>query len=139
MFIGDAQDAAFIGEVRGALQVEAPFPASSQGLAAAIGIIARLDGLVCNDSGPMHLAGALGTPFAALFGPTHPDLGFVPGYRYGAVLHAGLPCSPCSLHGHAPCRLGVRRCMNEITVEAVLSELDRVMRLKENETRTRIV
>ena len=37
-------------------------------------IIRRADLLLCNDSGPMHLAAAVGTPVTALFGPTDPDL-----------------------------------------------------------------
>lgn len=126
VFIGDEDDASFVGEILGMTTAGVSSLAGSPDLAAAIGIIARLDGLVCNDSGPMHLAGALGTPFAAIFGPTHPDLGFVPGYPYGAVLHAGLPCSPCSLHGGAACRLGDHRCMDAITPEAVLEELNRM-------------
>jgi heptosyltransferase-2 len=137
VFIRDAQDAAFVEEIRSAMSLDIPSLADSSDLAATIGIMARLDGVVCNDSGPMHLAGALGTPFAALFGPTHPDLGFAPGYPYGAVLHAGLPCSPCSLHGQAPCRLGIRRCMDAITVETVERELDRVVRLKKHEADVR--
>jgi heptosyltransferase-2 len=130
IFIGDAGDASFVEEVRSLTSVNSLSLAGSSDLAATIGIIARLDSLVCNDSGIMHLAGALGVPFAAVFGPTHPDLGFTPGYRYGAVLHAGLPCSPCSLHGGAPCRLGDHRCMEAITPDAVLDELDRTVRLK---------
>jgi heptosyltransferase II len=134
VFIGDSGDEAFIGEVRSLAEVEVPSLAESSDLAAAIGIVARLDGIVCNDSGPMHLAGALGTPFAAIFGPTHPDLGFAPGYPYGAVLHAGLPCSPCSLHGESPCRLGDRRCMDAVETGTVIRELDRVIGLKAGES-----
>ncbi|MBQ9335780.1 MAG: glycosyltransferase family 9 protein [Lentisphaeria bacterium] len=37
-------------------------------------IIRRADLLLCNDSGPMHLAAAAGTPVTALFGPTDPSL-----------------------------------------------------------------
>ena len=37
-------------------------------------VIRRASLLICNDSGPMHLAAAAGTPVAAVFGPTDPDL-----------------------------------------------------------------
>ncbi len=50
--------------------------------------------LVTNDSGPMHVAAAVGTPVVAMFGPTSP----VRTGPYGAghqVLSAGIPCSPC--------------------------------------------
>ncbi|MBI5854670.1 MAG: lipopolysaccharide heptosyltransferase II [Nitrospirae bacterium] len=50
--------------------------------------------LVTNDSGPMHVAAAVGTPVVAIFGPTSPARTG----PYGAshqVLRAGIPCSPC--------------------------------------------
>ena len=37
-------------------------------------IIRHSELLICNDSGPMHIAAAAGTPVAALFGPTDPAL-----------------------------------------------------------------
>lgn len=60
------------------------------------------DLLVCNDSGPMHLSAAVGTPTLAVFGPTnHRRWG-----PYGAqhrVERLDLPCSPCLFMG----KLGV--------------------------------
>ncbi|HEX3000098.1 MAG TPA: glycosyltransferase family 9 protein [Armatimonadota bacterium] len=124
VFIGDSDDAEYIGVIAAHMHGAAPSLAGKADLGVTAALISRLDGLVCNDSGPMHLAGALGTPCAAIFGPTHPDLGFVPGYPRGAVLHSGVPCSPCSLHGSIPCRLGTHRCMVEITPNQVFHALD---------------
>lgn len=50
--------------------------------------------LVTNDSGPMHIAAALGTPLVALFGPTEPRR-TGPYGRLDAVLQQALPCVPC--------------------------------------------
>jgi ADP-heptose:LPS heptosyltransferase len=64
------------------------------GLAAAM---AELDLLVTNDSGPMHLAAALGVPCVALFGPTDRRR-TAPAGDAGAghvVLARDLWCSPC--------------------------------------------
>ncbi len=127
VFIGDSDDTAYIRSIAGHMTGAASSLAGNADLGTTSALISGLDGLVCNDSGPMHLAGALGTPCAAVFGPTHPDLGFVPGYPFGTVLHSGAPCSPCSLHGSIPCRLGTHRCMVEITPVQALRELDRVM------------
>lgn len=49
---------------------------------------------VTNDSGPMHLAAALGTPLLAPFGPTDPRL-TGPYGRLEDVVRRPLPCSPC--------------------------------------------
>jgi len=130
LIIGDTDDRAFAGEVRELAETDIPSIAGKADLRATVGAIARLDCLVSNDSGPMHIAGALGTPFVAVFGPTHPDLGFAPGYPTGAILHAGLPCSPCSIHGEYPCRLGGRPCMSLISPEMVIDGADRMMSLR---------
>ena len=124
VFIGDSDDSEYIRAIVSHMNGAAQSLAGAAGLGGTAALISQLDGLVCNDSGPMHLAGALNTPCAAIFGPTHPDLGFVPGYPRGAVLHSGVPCSPCSLHGSAPCRLGTHRCMVEITPGQVMSAIE---------------
>ena len=56
-------------------------------------LLAELDGLVCGDTGLAHLAAALGTPVAALFGPTDPALS-APRGPVAIVRHA-VPCAPC--------------------------------------------
>lgn len=50
--------------------------------------------VVCNDTGPMHVAAALGTPVIALFGPTEPRR-TGPYGQIGHVLQTPLPCVPC--------------------------------------------
>jgi ADP-heptose:LPS heptosyltransferase len=70
--------------------------------------------IVCNDSGPMHLAAAVGTPTLALFFSTH----FVETGPYGdnhLVMHPILDCFPCQ--GTAACT--DKRCLGMIPVEAV--------------------
>lgn len=76
---------------------------------------------VTNDTGLMHLAAAVGVPVVALFGSTHPALGFAPAGAGHQVLCAGLACQPCTLHGLARCPLGHHRCMRQWTPEAVLA------------------
>ncbi|MCE5251832.1 glycosyltransferase family 9 protein [bacterium] len=127
VFIGDRYDEQLIGRVRGMMTRESFSLAGSIDLTMTVGVIAVLRGLVTNDSGPMHIAGAVATPFVAIFGPTHPNLGFVPGYPSGSILHSGVPCSPCSIHGEKKCRMKVRFCMDGITCGMVFEELINVM------------
>ncbi len=58
------------------------------------GALAGMDLLIANDSGPVHMAAALGTPVLVLFGPTDPARTgpFGPGHR---VLTPAVPCRPC--------------------------------------------
>ena len=56
--------------------------------------VRRCDLLVTNDTGPMHVAAALGRPLVALFGPTEPRR-TGPYGQLENVLRLALPCSPC--------------------------------------------
>ena len=88
-------------------------------------LLARSRVLVTNDSGPAHVASAVGTPVVAVFGPTVPAFGYTPfGERNRIVERAGLACRPCSSHGPQVCPLGHHRCMKEIGPEAVLAALE---------------
>ncbi len=57
-------------------------------------VIARLAAVAGTDSGPRHLAAALGVASFAWFGPTHPDTWNPPGERHGFV-QTDLPCRAC--------------------------------------------
>lgn len=87
--------------------------------------------LVTNDSAPLHLATAMGTPVVALFGPTITEFGFGP-LRAGDVALGiqGLDCRPCSSHGPPACPLRHHRCMRELTVEAVLVAIEELGALR---------
>lgn len=83
------------------------------------GVIARADLTIANDSGIAHLSSAAGTPVAALFGPTHPALGFAPRGLFDRVVEVNESCRPCSLHGKKPCYRDDRYCFTRITPEMV--------------------
>lgn len=88
--------------------------AGSTDISALTALMAGASVVISTDSGPMHLAAAVGTPVVALFGPTAP-------WRTGPygkghkVLRAAVSCSPCFLR---KCR--TRRCMRQIGPEQVL-------------------
>lgn len=88
-------------------------------------VIARAALLVSNDSAPLHLASAVGTPVVAVFGPTVPEFGFGP-IREGDVTLGldRLACRPCSPHGPPRCPLGHHRCMRAIGPEAVMEAIE---------------
>ena len=80
--------------------------------------------LVTTDTGPMHLAAAVGTPVVALFGPTAPwrTGPFGEGHR---VVRTAPSCSPCfkrRCDGHRCC------CMRNISVEMVLDAVRQLVR-----------
>lgn len=85
----------------------------------------KCDLFISNDSGPMHLASALGVPTIGIFGPTSPDLGFSPSGLEDELFWAGVGCSPCSLHGDKDCIKESRNCMDEIRSETIIEEAKR--------------
>lgn len=94
-------------------------------LLGATALIARARALVTNDSAPLHLATAVGTPIVALFGPTIPEFGFGPiGLEDTALGVEGLVCRPCSAHGPRVCPLGHHRCMRDLSVDRVLDAVE---------------
>ncbi|MCI0330246.1 MAG: HAD-IIIA family hydrolase [candidate division Zixibacteria bacterium] len=90
--------------------------------------LSKLDLLVSNDSGLMHLGAACGVPTLGLFGPTHPVLGFAPLGEKSKALSLDLYCSPCSLHGKLPCFRSRRFCLEDLTPEKVFEEARAVLK-----------
>lgn len=84
-------------------------------------IAARAPLAVTNDTAWLHVAEACGADVVAIFGPTHPALGFAPLGPGSAVIREALPCSPCDLHGPQRCPKGHHRCMEDLTVGRVLA------------------
>ena len=94
-------------------------------LRASAALIGRAAALVSNDSAPVHVAQAVGTPTVAIFGPTVPSFGFGPrGPHDRAIGVAGLPCRPCHRHGPPACPLGHHRCMRMLRVEDALLAIE---------------
>ena len=80
--------------------------------------------LVCNDSGLMHLAEAVGTPVLAFFGPTVAAFGYTPQLPASKVLEdPQLDCRPCSRNGKRPCHRGDLVCLAGLTPEHVYRTL----------------
>jgi heptosyltransferase-2 len=82
-----------------------------------IGVLSRLQVLLTNDSGAMHVAAALGTPVLAVVGPTDWRETSPVGERHRAVREP-VHCSPCLLR---ECPID-HRCMRRVTTARVLDE-----------------
>lgn len=119
MVIGSSEDAPLAGAITTA--EPAAVDASGQlSLLASAELIGRCGVVVTNDSAPLHLASAMGTPTVAIFGPTVPDFGFGPlSPRASVVGEESLPCRPCDRHGPQQCPLGHHRCMRDLAPSLV--------------------
>lgn len=72
-------------------------------------LLKRCQLLLTNDTGPMHVASALGVPIVAMFGPTDPNATAPAGTQH-AVVTTAIGCSPCLLRA---CPID-HACMNGI-------------------------
>lgn len=82
-------------------------------------LLQRADLLITGDSGPMHIAAAVGTPLIAIHGPTDPAHSG-PVSPSATILRSDIWCSPCyNAKETADCRFFTTQCMKNITPEQV--------------------
>jgi lipopolysaccharide heptosyltransferase II len=79
------------------------------------------------DSGPGHLAAAVGTPFVSIFGPTSPKRTAPYGYE-DLVVTAAVSCAPCY---KKQCPERHRHCMYNIRVEAVMEKVSLALAMRD--------
>jgi lipopolysaccharide heptosyltransferase I len=82
-------------------------------------ILERAAVVVSGDTGPLHMAAALGVPTVGLFGPTDPEIYAPRGQQHATLFHK-LACSFCH---KVTCPLGHGRCMLSVTPEEVVQQV----------------
>jgi lipopolysaccharide heptosyltransferase II len=106
--VGGAEDRPVVEAMMRAMRTAPIDLAGKTTMKELIALLRRLQLFITNDSGPMHLAAAVGTPVIVLFGPTDPARTGPYGDGH-TILRSGIPCSPCFS----------RRCMNAVTMECM--------------------
>ncbi|MCY3771107.1 MAG: lipopolysaccharide heptosyltransferase II [Gemmatimonadetes bacterium] len=124
LLLGSEGDRPVAGEVARVMGRQAVDWTGTTDLSLLPAAVQRCALLVSNDSGPMHVATAVGTPVVGVFGATHPRLGFAPVGPADAAVTLDLSCSPCSLHGNRACRFRTHACMEELDPRRVISEAE---------------
>ena len=95
-------------------------------LAGEVALMAHLDAVITMDSSAMHMASLAGAPLVAVWGATHPSVGYS---AWGAVpernyVQLGLSCRPCSVYGEGRCHRGDLACLREISPEQIVERVD---------------
>ncbi len=91
-----------------------------------------MDLLVCNNSGPLHLAAAVGTPTLSFMGPTNAVQWWPVGEGHVVLRREELPCIGCN---SGVCRIGSHDCLRGISPEEVFEIIE--SRLAHGEGRER--
>lgn len=126
--VGSAQDRGLISMAQDSARGDFADLAGRLPLRASAAVIEGAMAAVTNDSAPMHMAAAVGTPVIAIYGPTTPAMGFAPTSLHSETVELNeLKCRPCSAHGSSRCPLSHHRCMRELGVDAVQQALARTI------------
>jgi ADP-heptose:LPS heptosyltransferase len=118
---GTPDDRPLIARVRSQLPADAVVDASGlSDLLTVAAVLERCDLMLTGDTGPMHLAAAVGTPIVAVFGPSDPRR-YAPRGPHDRVVRIDLPCAPCNRIRLPPARCTGRTpdCLALVTPERV--------------------
>lgn len=124
LYFGDANGAPLINDICKGMPDRVINLAGRTSIHELIALINCCTIFLTNDSGPMHIAAALGVPLLALFGSTN-EVKTGP-YPQGKVIHKHVECSPCYKR---VCPIDFR-CMKRISVDEVYDELKRMLEQK---------
>jgi ADP-heptose:LPS heptosyltransferase len=91
------------------------------------GVIAGADAIVVGNTGPAHLAAAVGTPVVSLFAPTVPAVRWRPWMVPHELLYMDVPCAGCRAR-HCP--VPGHPCLGGVTVSDVLAAVERLAPLE---------
>ncbi len=119
VLVGTTSERARCAEIVAASRVGAIVAAGETDVGDLVALLSLCHGFVGNDSGAMHVAGALGLPTVGIFGSTRPDRTGPVGPRT-RVLYERIECSPCLAR---TCRFGHYDCLKRISVERALEAL----------------
>ena len=117
IFTGGPDDRVVIDRIRSMMQEQALNWAGETTLKELAALVSLADLFITTDSGPMHLAAAVGAKVLALFGPTAPWRTGPHGEEH-IVLRTGIECSPCFQRSCENVR-----CMQGITVDDVMRKI----------------
>ncbi len=124
VYFGDQATASLVKEICVELPARVVNLAGATSLRELASLISHCNVLLTNDSGPMHIADAVGTPIIALFGSTSE---VVTGpYRSGTLIHKHVECSPCY---QRTCPIDFR-CMKQIEADEVYEALNKILSTK---------
>ncbi|MFC1698671.1 glycosyltransferase family 9 protein [Candidatus Omnitrophota bacterium] len=121
--VGDSDDRPLVEEIISSIR---PQPINACGrteIGELAYLLTKCKLLISNDSAPMHLAWAVGTPVVSIFGPTD-DRKYGPRGPKDVVIRKILDCAPC---GKSLCFKGTRDCMKLINVDQVFAACQKIL------------
>jgi lipopolysaccharide heptosyltransferase II len=128
VFTGDASEEELVCTVRGAMRRRSRSLVGRLGLGELGALIDDADLLVCNNTGPVHMAAALGTPVVDLYALTNPQ--HTPWAVPSRVLNHDVPCRNCY---KSVCPAGHHDCLRRVAPEAVAAAAQELLECSSRE------
>lgn len=116
LFVGVKDEIPIINEIQGKMSAESKNIAGMTNIPQLASILRKCSIFIGNDSGPMHLAAAVGIKTIGLFGPGDPQR-FGPVGKYCQTIRKKLDCPPCT---GVSCKYGSEGCMSKIHIADVI-------------------
>ncbi len=130
VLIGSASDKELLRKIKEESGIPDTVIAGDLDLAAAAAVIRKACVFVGNDSGPAHMAAALGTDTVVLFGPTDPEACRPLGGGV-KIFHYKVPCWPCMMYYRRDrCEAGSNVCLQNISAGDVYETVGRIIERK---------
>jgi lipopolysaccharide heptosyltransferase II len=123
VLVGDAADVSDAVRVKGAMRSRTLDLTGRTSYAELCAVLGRAAMLVTNDSAPLHIADALGTPVLAIFGPTEPRK-YGPRGAHGLVARKRVFCQPCE---KAQCRFATHDCLKDLPIDEVYAKACQIL------------
>jgi len=117
----DPKELEFNGRIRSASRAEPIDLSGLLSLKETAAVSCRSEFFFGVDTAPMHMAGAVGTPVAAVFGPTNEKV-WGPGGARDLILSMDMDCRPCNRDGCDGSKIS--RCLHELSASEVIEKLD---------------
>ncbi|MDD5008633.1 MAG: glycosyltransferase family 9 protein [Syntrophorhabdaceae bacterium] len=148
ILIGGMDDLPALNGISDKLKIKPVIAAGKLSIMQTAALLGRSSFLICNNSAPMHIAAAVGTPTISIFGPTDPRIHRPWGGSH-AVLQKHHECCPCyypfignTLEGtgvrnswsgkHFYCKSKDYRCLTSVTVEDVINASDKLLNYRKS-------
>lgn len=144
IFIGSSKETALVEKIRGSMKGKSSTAAGRMNLAQTGALLKQTKFLICNNSGPMHIAAALDIPTVSFSGPVDQKIHGPLGKRH-IILESFLDCRPCYypffrdtleetkkrnrwLGKAFRCKTGDYRCLADITTGQVIEAAEEILK-----------
>jgi lipopolysaccharide heptosyltransferase II len=129
LVFGEASDRAICQQVVQMMTHRAVDVSGQTTLGQLVALVGRLDLVISNDGGPIHLAVSQGVKTVSIFGPVDPEVygPCGPGDAHRVVYRADLPCRPCYHRFQLPPCPYERACLTTVTPEEVIAACEELL------------